>query len=247
MFANQVLLLTAAVSPSSDVPFTALDPAVRLELYQKAFSKWEHIATTSAMKLCILETTGSSLADFKFANPQEIMFISHIPPARLHPRGKGALEAHALDVGFDTIGKIFGPDVTVHKITGRLAIPNWASIFEMQSPSSLRIRRSLDRSTCDTRVFSTTPGSWQRHFRKCDQVVDDNAGIYLEHAIGHRSIVAEFNDPTFHLDRFARIPRVNGISGSSGKKYGGLSKDGLSNALSHIEQFVLPPFGRRLI
>ena len=112
---------------------------------------------------------------------------------------------------------------------------------------SLRIRRSLDRGTCDTRIFTTTPAVWQQYFSGIYAETNDLEGRYFEHVVGHRSILAEYASPEFEVLQFPTPPKIVGISGSDGKAYGGFNKDGLSNALAHVERYLLPPFRRRMI
>lgn len=244
---KSVVLLTAAVSPSPRVPFTALDQNKRLELYLAAFAEWKSITTKNGMRLCIVETTGASQELLGITQKDDVLFLEHTPDPALEPLGKGALESSALDAGMTFVANQFGGETTVHKVTGKLSVPNWRKVFETQQPSTLRIRRSLNRSTCDTRVFSSTPSTWLTHFSKIHEQTNDTQGIYFEHAVGYRSVVAEFTDASFSVERFATPPRIVGISGSDGIAYGGFSKDGLSNTLAHVEQFVLPPFAKRMV
>lgn len=242
-----VVLLTAAVSPSPNVPFTALHQSKRLELYLTAFAEWKSITTHNGMRLCIVETTGASQELLEITPSDDVLFLEHTPNPALEPLGKGALESSAMDAGMAFVANQLDSEITVHKVTGKLSVPNWRKVFKHQKPSTIRIRRSLDRSTCDTRVFSTTPETWARHFSNIHEQTNDPNGIYFEHVVGYRSVIAEFSDPSFEVERFATPPRIIGISGSDGNAYGGFNKDGVSNALAHIEQFLLPPFSKRMI
>ena len=240
-----VLMLTAAVNPSPVVPFTALDRDQRLSLYLEAFSNWRRIAASAGLQLLVVETTGASREELRLAKSD--LLLAHSPDTSLEPRGKGALESSALDAGMDFVRDEVGPAVTVHKVTGKLAIPNWRALFERQQSNTLRIRRSMDRRVCDSRVFSTTPDTWLTHFAGLSSLTDDPNGVYLEHVLGFQSVLAEFNSLEFRLERFRRPPRIHGVSGSDGSRYGGFSKDGLSFALSQVETHLLPPFQKRMI
>lgn len=244
---QSVVLLTAAVNPSPAVPFTALDQTQRLSLYLGAFAGWRRITAESGMRLCIVETTGASAELLQLTPQERELFVAHRPDPQLEPLGKGALESSALDAGMTFVSQTLGADSTVHKITGKLRVPNWRKVLQPVASNSLRIRRSMDRSTCDTRVFTTTPASWLTHFSRISDDTNDPAGVYFEHVVGYRSVIAEFNDPGFHVERFSTPPKIIGVSGSDGIAYGGFTKDGLSNSLAHVEQYILPPFGKRLI
>lgn len=242
-----VVLLTAAVSPSPVVPFTALDQSQRLGLYLDAFKEWRAICAESGMRLCVVETTGASADLLELTANERELFVAHRPDPALEPLGKGALESSAMDAGMAFVSDAIGPNATVHKVTGKLRVPNWRKVLLPQAANTLRIRRSMDRSTCDTRVFSSTPLTWSTHFARIFEQTNDVNGIYFEHAVGYRSVVAEFSDREFRVERFAKPPHIVGVSGSDGVAYGGFSKDGLSNALSHVEKHFLEHFQRRMI
>lgn len=244
---QQVVLLTAAVTPSPLVPFTALNSMQRLGLYRAAFTNWREITAATGMRLCIVETTGATADELGLESAERELFVQHEPNPALEPLGKGALESSALDAGMGFIAGQLGTAVTVHKVTGKLHIPNWKRVLHVQEPNTLRIRRSMDRSTCDTRIFSTTAGTWLNHFAGISDLTNDNDGVYFEHVVGYRSILAEFKDPNFLVEQFPTPPKIVGVSGSDGNKYGGFTKDGLSNVLAHIERPVLPHFRKRMI
>lgn len=242
-----VVLLTAAVSPSPVVPFTALDQSQRLGLYLDAIKEWRDICAESGMRLCVVETTGASADLLELTANERELFVAHRPDPALEPLGKGALESSAMDAGMAFVADAIGPNSTVHKVTGKLRVPNWRKVLVPQAVNTLRIRRSMDRSTCDTRVFSSTPFTWATHFARIFEQTNDVDGVYFEHVVGHRSIIAEFTDPSFRVERFATPPHIVGVSGSDGAAYGGFSRDGLSSALAHVEKHLLPPFQRRMI
>ena len=243
----EVVLSPAALRPSPRVPFTALDPDQRLELYRSAFSDWLDIVILSGKKLCIVETTGESARTLLGDREGEADFLSHEPDTSLEPLGKGALESSALDAGMSFIAEQYGEQTTVHKVTGKLLVPNWRSVLKPIAVEEIRIRRSMDRGTCDTRVFTTSPATWLTYFGDAFTETNDVEGRYLEHVVGQRSIAAEYNSQTFRVSRFSAPPKIRGISGSDGKAYGGFNKDGLSNVLARIEKHILPPFQRRMI
>lgn len=243
----EIVLSPAAVRPSARVPFTALDTQQRLDLYRSAFSEWAEIVRQSGKKLCVIETTGQPRESLLGAEAQDVDYVPHTPNSQLEPLGKGALESSALDAGMDYLARKYGSDITVHKVTGKLHVPNWSKVLLPLVGPGLRIRRSLDRGTCDTRVFTTTPSVWQEYFRGIYAETNDREGRYFEHVVGHRSILAEYASPDFQVLHFPTPPKIVGISGSDGKAYGGFTKDGLSNALAHVEQYLLPPFRKRMI
>lgn len=237
----------AAVKPSVTVPFVALNEEERIGIYRSAFLKWIKISMKHGFKLCVIETTGASAALLFGDLEEEVEFLSHQPPNQLEALGKGALESHTLDYAMKHLGEKYGDNISVHKVTGKLWVRNWERILKVETSPGITIRRSMDRGTCDTRVFTTTPYSWLKYFRGAYYETDDSNGRFLEHVIGQRSVLAEYSPEEFSVRQFATPPKIVGVSGSDGKPYGGFSKDGLSNALSQVEKFLLPPFRKRMI
>lgn len=243
-----LLVLTAAVSPHADVPFTALLPEQRLELYRVGFRFWFEQANLMDLKLVVVETTGQPASNF-FTDEEldSVHFLNFSPNKKFNKRGKGALEAECLDYAVQVLSDLYAAKTTFHKVTGKLIIPNAKSIIRPQRDNQLTIRRSLDRSVCDTRVFSTTLGTWKSHFSGMSALTNDlDSSKYIEHVIAYKSVIAEFSNG-LTVSPFPQIPRIKGISGSNGAAYGGFSKDGLSNLLSHIEKLFVARFKKRLI
>jgi hypothetical protein len=245
---DSFIVLTAAVNPRKEVPFVALTPEVRLSLYKPALKNWLSVAEQIGSKLVVVETTGEPLSSlFDVLDQEKVLFYSFAPPTEIHKLGKGALESACMDYVVNQLEVLVNADATIHKATGKLIIPNAEKIFITQNPNSITIRRSMDRSTSDTRVFSTTLKTWQKNFTSMSSETDDaDPQRYLEHVLGNRIIMGEYSKQ-LRVQRFREIPKIEGVSGSDGTRYGGFSKDGLSNFLSYIEAKFLPHFTRRKI
>ncbi|MDH6531780.1 hypothetical protein M2119_000017 [Aurantimicrobium minutum] len=243
-----LIVLTAAVSPHSDVPFTALSPLERLELYKAGFSFWLAEAISMELKLVVVETTGQPA--HSFFTDEELAFVHFInfsPNPRFNKFGKGALEAECLDHAVSVMSDLYAPETTFHKVTGKLIVPNVKSILRPQADREITIRRSLDRSVCDTRIFSTTLGTWQAFFSGMSEFTNDLfPDKYIEHVIANNSVLGEFGGG-LTVSQFSKIPKIKGISGSNGVAYGGFTKDGLSNVISHVEKLFITRFKKRLI
>lgn len=246
---NQVVLLTAAVSPSSDVPFTSLDAGARLPLYRDSFKWWTNKASVNGWFLYVVETTGATSEDlFEEADiPKNVIFRPFSPPPEFNARGKGALESACLDFAYKDISKTFGDDVTVHKVTGRLKVLNSPTIFTKIEPNKIKVRRALDRRYCDSRVFSLTARTWAEHFTKIFEEVNDlNNNKYFEHVLSQRIILGEYAG-NMQVLQFPKIPKIRGLSGTTGNPYGGLTWDGWNNAKDVVEQSLYRGYGQRLL
>ena len=96
-------------------------------------------------------------------------------------------------------------------------------------------------------------GSSPRHHRSGSSISAGSGlrrtileGRYFEHVVGHRPTLAEYASPDFEVLQFPTPLKIVGNSGD-GEAHGGFDKDGPSNALDHVEQYLLPPFRKRMI
>ena len=225
---DNLILLTAAITP--DVAFGSLlsDPAERLRQYRSAVGVWLRAAEKSGCDLIVVETTGSGdlLRD-------DVKVLDCIPSDNARGRGKGAVEADAIDAAVSDCGLSDGS--TVHKVTGRLTVLNSTNLI-VPVERGARLRRTLDRSYCDTRFFSVTAGLWTQYLSGMGQEVNDHQGRYLEHVMAHRVAAAEYAGET--IQRFPERPMVLGASGTTGKSYGTLKQQLLSPILLRAESLI---------
>lgn len=245
---NTVVLLTAAVTPSKDVPFTSLNADVRLPLYQEAISFWSQICVLNKWSLFVVETTGASEGElFKFVDPNgDNQFRAFSPNPDLNKLGKGALESACLDYAFTELEKTYGKNTTVHKVSGKLIIRNYKKVLISTPGNAINIRRSIYRSVCHSRVFSLTVGSWNQFFTGLYKDINDlDNSRYFEHVLAYKMISAEFHQK-FAVSQFRALPQLVGYSGTNGMKYGGFSKNGWSNLKELFERRYLLRFKKRL-
>lgn len=208
---TNLILLTAAVTPEASFASSLADPEERLRQYEAAIVCWTKIAYDTGCSLGVVETTASGhlLGDVA-------RVLDFTPSEAARERGKGAVEAEALDAAlraFDMDG-----DSTLHKVTGRLMLRNAAALVRPLPTGVATVRRTLDRSYCDTRFFSASYDVWQKYLTGMAEEVNDSGGRYLEHVMAHRLIEAEYQGVM--VERFAERPLILGASGTTGKAYG---------------------------
>ncbi|MFF1382219.1 hypothetical protein ACFVWT_01500 [Arthrobacter sp. NPDC058288] len=222
---NNLILLTAAVTPDVAFGSSLSDPKERLRQYRSAIDEWSRVADASDCDLVTVETTGSgdSLRD-------QVRVVDFHAPEDTKQHGKGAVESAALDAAILACGL---PDSsTVHKVTGRLTLRN-AERLVAPLDNGARVRRTLDRTYCDTRFFSTNVKFWQTHLSGMANEVADDSGRYLEHVMAHRLMKAEYGGTA--VQRFPERPMLLGVSGTTGKSYGTLWQRALSPVLLRVE------------
>lgn len=221
---SMLILLTAAVTPNAAFlgartayPLTIADPGVRAGQYRKALAAWVQIAASRDAKVAVVETSGASPDSLTAGLATSVTVVSYDPDADLLTHGKGAVEAAAIDHALGSLG--LDDADTLYKVTGRLGVANAARIVRPLRTPLVRVRRSLDRRFVDTRFLGATVGSWRTVLSDMATEVDDDGGRMLEYVVGHRLIEAEWNDQV-RVERFPRVPRFVGVSGTTGSDYG---------------------------
>lgn len=209
------IVATAAVRPSPGVRTLLTDPEVRARHYRQAIGHWRHVSARVGASLAVVETTGADPATL--VDPGPVTVTSFAPAPELVGRGKGAIEAAAIEHVVSVLG--IPEDDTICKITGRLVVENATDLVRPVGENSAIVRRTLDRRYCDTRFFLTSGGLWRGRLSGMGRDVDDHAGRYLEHVVAHRLAVAEYESGTV-VGRFAAPPVFRGVSGTSGARYG---------------------------
>jgi hypothetical protein len=210
-----LVILTAAVTPNPDFAVALDDPAKRSGQYLSATAKWSEVCSSAGMKLVVIETTG--------ARPQQVIprgspaeFVTYSPREVDIKRGKGAVEARAMDDYFDQAE--LRSEMTFYKCTGRLWVRNARRLLQPLRMDEIAVRRRIDGLWADTRFFGTTCGVWRRHFTGMAEQVCDQDGFYLEHVIARRLLLGLAHDDLV-IRRHAARPEWEGVSGTSGSTY----------------------------
>ena len=234
---TESILLTAAVRPTTNIRVALADHKERRDQYLRAVTGWSRFADQAGLHLAIAETSGAEREEVIPAHVDQVEFFSYQPSPELADRGKGALEADTIDYVMNSWARI-DPDRTVHKLTGRLLLANAGKVLKTVGSNSVRVRRTLDRAYCDTRVVTVRVQQWQENYSGMAAEVDDANGRYLEHTLAHRLINAEYSSG-LTVEQFAERPSFVGMSGSSGRQYAA-GPSVLRSLAVRIESKVLP-------
>jgi hypothetical protein len=212
-----VLLLTATINPGG-TPFVArADPTVRLRDYQQALTAW--LRSESLRKIVFYENSGfdiGSLREIAQHFPrQEVEFHSFLGNDTGVSKGKGYPELLGIERVLAESDLIKDCRYIV-KCTGRLTVGNAARLFERIDDDGFDIMCTLVRNFtfADSRLFIATPDFVSRYLipQKC--VIDDNKGIFLEHALAYAT--ARGLSEQLRWLPFPILPDICGISGTSG-------------------------------
>jgi hypothetical protein len=225
----RLFVLTCAITPGEVTPSLVLrDPVSRRNDYLNAARKWAQVLNPETDHVLVVENTGSTVDDllelFQCMGVRSFA-ICYKEAAELQSSGKGNAEAAMFDrvvdwyLATDTIyGEIF-------KITGRLFVENFEAVCH-RSPQCrenqivFRARVRVDRTQVDTRFFSASPHVWQSYLTGLSGSVVESDGVFLEHAVARQLASAVFDGVAWFP--FSQMPRIVGVSGSTGLRYGGL-------------------------
>lgn len=237
------VVLTVAI----DVQVAAavlVDPAERAAQYRAALTAWDQVATQTGAGLHLLDCTGAS-SDRLRAELGPIVdrtvVTSFRPTPDLLARGKGAVEAAALDEWMWT-----GPaaETTVFKGTGRLVVRNAARLLRAAPVAGVIARRRADFSWVDTRFIGLRPATWRTTFSGMSKEIDDEQGVYLEHVAGYRLLRAVATREASWAP-FAERPQFLGRSGTTGQQYRALPTAVLGRVMRPAETTLRVVAGRK--
>lgn len=210
-----LVILTAAVTPHPDFAVALNDPAQRSAQYQTAVANWGEFCENTGGKLVVIETTG--------ADPQHVLprgcraeLIAYSPLAEDVARGKGAVEARAMDDYFEHAD--LPGELTFYKCTGRLSVRNAAQVVQPLRVGEIAIRRRIDGLWVDTRFFGATCGVWKSHLTGMADQVCDQEDVHLEHVMARRVLLGLGRDD-LRVKRLPAHPEWEGMSGTSGTQY----------------------------
>lgn len=246
-FAGDVLgyvILTAAVTPDPRFGSVLSDPKVRLGQYHNALAYWSKVAEKRDWKVLVVETTGFAAHDLVTPAEQRVQALNFHPDDALVRRGKGAIEAAAID--FLLREADVPSSATFYKVTGRLTLANSSQLLTEVADGAALARRTIDGKYCDTRLFATQAAFWREHLGAMAEEVDETCGRYLEHVLAFRLVRAEYLHDV-SVERFKRRPILVGISGTTGAHYGKLSGTLKNKLLSPVENAIVERFMKKQI
>jgi hypothetical protein len=240
--AERVILLTAAVTPIQSFKGSVRDPQLRLRQYKAALRFWASVADRVDGRVVVVETTGTDLKSTINSLPLRergrIHAFSHTPTPQAIQNGIGAIEANALDDVMLALATSRTTDTFVAKVTGRLQVGNAVELLGAHDNSTFIVRRTLDRKYADSRFFQVPIALWNSYMTGLAGEICDREGRYFEYALAYRLIRGEY-ERRLRVIPFRRRPIVEGVSGTSGKRYGGRVSRPLNLPVSWAEHLIV--------
>lgn len=212
-----ILLLTGCINPSGMVYTSLNNPKEREIQYVNAI---RYYLSNTHYPIVFTENSGTDISQ---------LFTDSIKSGRMEfltfngnqnkERGKGYGECEILQYALEhSILINTDRNKRIAKITGRLIIRNiqsiirWHTLFTSQHTTLCSFNSDL--SFPDSRFIIASTVFYHTFLKKKDYI-NDSAGYYFEHALCD-TIKKEKN---FAYSPFFIMPRIEGISGSTGKEY----------------------------
>jgi hypothetical protein len=212
-----VLLLTATVDPGDTIKVMRRDPAVRLSDYQRALSYW--LSAGAARRIVFCENSHYDLRSLEIVaaaqRESEVEFISFSGNRNGAIKGKGYAEVEMMAHALETSRLLRAADIIV-KCTGRLTVRNAPQLFRSIPQSDFDVMCLLYRhlSFADSRLFAATQQFFRSYLLPNLPMLDDAAGVYLEHALACAATRA-VSERRRWLP-FPIYPLIRGISATDG-------------------------------
>jgi hypothetical protein len=204
-----VLLLTATIDPGSTPLVVRSDTSLRLYDYQEALAAW--LRSDAARRIVFYENSGydlSSLTAIATHYPgHEVEFLSTCNNQGGSSRGISRSLAQS---------KLVKESDIVVKCTGRLTVRNAAVVLESLSKCNFDVMCTLRKNLtfADTRLFAATPAFIAQYLIPQQEIIDDNKGVFLEHALACATTRALADRKTWLP--FPHFPAIEGFSGTFG-------------------------------
>jgi hypothetical protein len=235
-----VLLMTATIDPGATIRVVRREPLVRLQDYQSALESWLSSGATPRIVFC--ENSGYDLSSLKrLATPRagrEVEFISFFGNQHGATKGKGYAELSMIEHAMQSSEFISNSDVVV-KCTGRLTVRNALRVLQSAAPCDFDVMCSLKHhlTVADCRLFAATPAFIRDYLRPKIDMIDDNAGVYFEHALACATASALADRKRWRP--FPIFPQIDGISASDGRVWTSSAPKCATKALYHrLRNFV---------
>jgi hypothetical protein len=214
-----IILLTGCINPKG-MAFTSLsDQEERKAQYINAI---QYYLSNTSIKIVFSENSGTDIS-YLFKDAIEsgrIEFLS-FSGNQDKIRGKGYGECEIIEYTLDNSKLIHSSkDQRIAKITGRLIIRNikgilrWHKFFFPKKTVICSINSDL--SFPDSR-FIVAPVSFYKVLLHSKELINDSNGYYFEHALCDTLK----KEKKYSYYPFLFMPRIKGISGSTGEIYNG--------------------------
>ncbi|TFD49818.1 hypothetical protein E3T55_10715 [Cryobacterium frigoriphilum] len=234
-----LVLLTATVNPNVATRLTVQAVDERLRQYQQALPVWAEAAHAAGFALALVETSAADrdllLSRTPAALADTVAVLHYTATPEQIRRGKGAIEMAAIGSALTEL--CLPGDTTVYKATGRLTLANADQLLRPLRPGEVAARMSLNRDYVDTRFVGASVDVWQRMLVAAGTLVDDDRGVYLEHAVASQ-LAAGLALKRLSLVRFTARPALGGVSGSTGQAYSASAQKAKDALLRPLESLL---------
>jgi hypothetical protein len=235
-----VLLLTATIDPGATIMVVRRDPLIRLQDYRTALESW--LSSGAIPRIVFCENSGYDLTSLqRLATPhvgRDVEFISVSGNQHGATKGKGYAELSMIEHAMQRSELISNSDVVV-KCTGRLTVRNATRVLRSAAACDFDVMCSLRQhlTFADSRLFAATPEFIRHYLLPKADMIDDNAGVYFEHALACATTSALADRKRWRP--FPIFPRIEGISGTDGIVMTNSAVQTVTKALYHrLRKFV---------
>jgi len=226
-----VLLLTATVTPSSEVARLVItNPNERLAEYVAGFRAALALVPETADGLVLAENSGADLSVFReIAGGRTDVELLHVPSRTAGPgAGRGYHETLLVADAFERSALLRAPGATAWKVTGRYQVRNLRTVIR-RGPHGFDLvvnLRGFPRRWADMRVYSATAAGAAMLVQHVDELREDRAGLAPEDALPPEpavfDILSQFcADGASVAPRLASEPYVVGRRGYDGSSFEG--------------------------
>lgn len=213
-----VLLLTGTVNPGGMVLTAIQDVEVRKNQYLESIRFW---LKTADLPIVFIENSNTDLSDnFRDEIKRGVLEMLHFDGNNFDKQlGKGVGELKCLEYACAHSSTI-REAAFVFKVTGRYKVLNFKVFLEdyrAQHEVDLLVDFKWNLSFCDSRFFGFHPRFVPHFLATYGGIINDSAGVYLEHALSKAALTAIAAGCTFRP--MVTLPRIEGYSATVGVRY----------------------------
>lgn len=213
-----VLLITSTIKPNEKVFSLALkDKTEREKQYFDALLFY--IAKTKLKNIIYCDNSNTIISNLSYLEKLATKYKKQFEYLSFHGNtsetvrhGKGYGEGEIIKYILNNSKLIKNMDYLI-KITGRLYVTNINTLLKLCSNHCNYFDMTKTRR-CETRFYMIQKSVYERNFINCYLKVNDKKDIWLEHIF--KNIILK---QKIVYKMFPILPKVRGISGSTGKRY----------------------------
>lgn len=228
---NVVLLLTACVTPPTQMIFTQITNSTEREQRYIYCLKW-YIANSKYKKIVFCDNSNCSpfpgIFEYAEKHNKQLEFISfHGDNKMTQTYGKGYGDGEIINYAINN-SKLIKESQYFIKISGRYVFDNIDTVFNYKKNRDFyykvglnkkNIFRKDERTTVDTVIFSSNVDCFKDFFGKAHLDINDQNGVFYENVFS-KILIENKTKHWFTTSRMARLPNYCGNkSGTMGVDY----------------------------